>query len=225
MTVTIIVQARMGSTRFPGKIMAPFLPLFAGGPRVTVLEHVLRRCKKVGNAGSVILATPDSADHADAWALSEGLGCDVFAGNEHDVLERYYRAAEWYMRDGADDHIVRVTADCPLIDPNVIQELIALHLGQGTDYACNVMPRTYPKGYDCEIMTFEALEAAWVSAKRPYDREHVTPWLQRMDGIKRANLQQKINRSEVNLCIDYPEDPARIEELLKILKLGREELQ
>ena len=225
MPVTIIVQARMGSTRFPGKIMAPFLPLFTGGPRVSVLGHVLRRCQKVRGIAGVILATPDSPDHADAWALAESLGCSAFGGNELDVLDRYYEAAMWFMHDGKDDHIVRITADCPLIDPRIVSELIELHLDRKTDYASNVMPRSYPKGFDCEIMTFEALEAAWYKADRPYDREHVTPWLQRTDGIKRANLRQKRGQSRVNLCIDYPEDPARIEALLKTLKLGREKLQ
>ena len=144
-------------------------------------------------------------------------------GDEHDVLDRFYQAALLY--ELRNQHIVRITADCPLIDPKVVQELIKLHIDKGTGYASNVMPRTYPKGYDCEIMTFEALEAAWAAAKRPFDREHVTPWLQRTNGIKRANLRQKRDQSRINLCVDYPEDPARIEALLKTLKLEREKLQ
>lgn len=216
MTTVIIVQARMGSKRFPGKIMAPFLPGPRGGPRKPVLWHVLRRCKAVKNADLVVLATPDSWDHADAWLLAESLDCHTFTGSEKNVLDRYYQAAKFHeMRP--DDLIVRITADCPLINARVADALIELHQKQGADYGSNLLPRTYPKGYDCEVMTFQALKAAWCMSLRAYDKEHVTPWLQRHKGIKRVNLRQIVDQSSINLCVDYPEDVARIELVLKTL--------
>ena len=212
--IVIIVQARMGSNRFPGKIMAPFLPFFKGGPRQPVLAHVLQRLSKVKSADRMILATPESPDHAPAWELARKYNAFICRGSERNVLSRFYKAAR--ERDlGPRDTIVRITADCPLIDPEVVGEVIALHRSKLADYTCNIMPRTYPKGLDCEAMTFEALEAAWVSAKRSFDKEHVTPWLQRTDGIIRHNLCQKEDMSAINLCIDYPEDLARIEKLIE----------
>ena len=206
----------MGSTRFPGKIMAPFLPGVPGGPKMPVLWHVLTRCRAVPKVDLTILATPDSPDHAPAWDVAESLGCHVATGSELDVLDRYYQAARLYELTKPRDLIVRITADCPLIDPGVIQEVITLHGAYRADYACNVMPRSYPKGFDTEVMTFEALEAAWATAKHPYSREHVTPWLQKTDGIRRANLHQKRkDQARINLCVDYPGDIERIELFLK----------
>lgn len=218
-STVIIVQARMGSKRFPGKILAPFLPAFPGGPDMPVLWHVLKRCLAVPKVYEVILATPYSAIHQEAWDLAIELGCGWSApkSNENDVLDRYYKTAKAADLGGG-DHIVRITADCPLIDPQVANEVITLHLAQQADYSCNIMPRTYPKGFDCEVMTFDALEACWLMAKSAYDQEHVTPWLQRHTEIKRANLQQKINQSKVNLCVDYPGDIPRIKKLLETWK-------
>ena len=213
--IVIIIQARMGSTRCPGKIRAPFLPLFNGGPRQPVLAHVLRRCALVPSVDRIVLATPESQDHAPAWELARDYGAFICRGSEHNVLSRFYKAAREHDLEPRDT-VVRITADCPLIDPVVVvEELIKLHRSKLADYTCNIMPRTFPKGLDCEAMTFEALEAAWVSAKRLYDKEHVTPWLQRRDGVIRCNLRQKEDMSAINLCIDHPEDPARIEKLIE----------
>jgi spore coat polysaccharide biosynthesis protein SpsF (cytidylyltransferase family) len=238
MAVAIIVQARMGSTRFPGKIMEPFLPLEIGEPPEPILDphappflapvlaHVLARCKAARRADFVVLATPDSLDHSKAWELAERMDVYCGIGSEDDVLGRYLQTAVAFGLQ-AHDHIVRVTADCPLLDPRVVDELIELHIKKRADYSSNVLPRTYPKGLDAEIMTFDALEAAWIkahkgsrakSSKAAYEREHVTPWLQETDGIKRANLCQKVNQAEINLCVDYPEDIVRVPALLKALR-------
>jgi spore coat polysaccharide biosynthesis protein SpsF (cytidylyltransferase family) len=228
MTIAIIVQARMGSKRFPGKIMAPFLPIHPNQGKRSVLENVLYRCTLANKADKVALATPNGVEHKPAWRIAERHDIYWFGGDEDDVLYRYYQIAnELELANG--DHIVRITADCPLIDPRVIDEAITLHLQQEADYTSNVLPRTYPKGLDVEVMTFDALETAWLIAHSQdddlpvpedilYMREHVTPWLQRDPDVKRANLRQKIDESEINLCVDYPEDPARIVALLEMLK-------
>jgi spore coat polysaccharide biosynthesis protein SpsF (cytidylyltransferase family) len=220
MTVAIIIQARMGSHRFPGKIMAPFLPFHKGGERQPVLAHVLRRCFQVHAADRMILATPSTAEHRRAWELARGYGALVCRGSESNVLSRFYKAARELDLQPRDT-IVRITADCPLTDPAVVGELIELHQSKIADYTCNVMPRTYPKGLDCEAMTFEALEAAWVSDKSAYGKEHVTPWLQRTEGINRHNLHQGEDMSHIDLCIDYPGDPGRIEKLIETHPFGQ----
>ena len=234
--VIIIVQARMGSKRFPGKIMAPFPPMEPGGERKSVLEWCLTRCRDVpgGPEGvsDIMLATPNSDDHADAWATAVRCHCYPIAPevDEGDVLGRYYKAAQiWWSEEGkhyADGgnhenfHIVRVTADCPLINPKVIEGTLRLHLATGSDYTSNVHPRSFPKGWDVEVMTWDSLEAAHVKATSKYDREHVTPWLVRTPGIKRANYEggtpdRPLNWSYINLCVDNPGDIEQIEELLE----------
>ncbi len=205
MTTGIIVQARMTSTRFPGKV----LHMLAGK---TVLERVLERAKLVAGADAVIVAFP--ADDASIPIYTEVMGIPgIFSasGSETDVLSRYYDAALKYGLDT----IVRITSDCPFIDPIIISGLIAYRNRFGADYASNVFPRrTYPKGLDCEAFTFDCLEAAHVSTDDPYCREHVTPWMQRTDGIKRVNMVDKEDKSDINLCVDHPADIDRLEELL-----------
>src|SRR5262249_18218133 len=137
------------------------------------------------------------------------------ARDEHDVLDRYYHAAEMHGLDV----IVRVTADCPMLDPIVAGEVIALLKSKEFDYTSNAFPkRTYPKGYDCEAFTFETLKAAHQNAETPSDREHVTPWMQRAKAIRRGLVHQKIDTSGYNFCVDYPEDIARITSLMTRLR-------
>ena len=217
MSTVVIVQARMGSKRFPGKILAP---LKTEGIARPVLAHVLDRVSKIPKVDGIILATPRSADHEQAWAIAEAYHVEVHKGKEQNVLDRYYQAATDHGFGGPGDVIVRVTADCPLIDPRVCHEVITLRAAQRADYCTNVMPRTYPKGYDCEAFTFECLEAAWCSASSAYEREHVTPWMQQTEGLSRANLRQKVDMSDVNFCVDYPGDIARIELLITTTKGG-----
>ncbi len=165
MTVACIVQARLNSKRLPGKAM-----LSLGGE--PVIRHVLRRCKEIPGVDTVVCAIPEGSDPIAREAAE--LGCDVFPGSELDVLARYYGAAKMV---GA-DVIVRVTGDCPLIDPVICGRVLAL-MKDGVDYASNTMPRGYADGLDCEAFTFEALDRAHKAANDPYDREHVTSFMQR----------------------------------------------
>lgn len=196
MTTAIIVQARMHSTRLPGKILRRL------GDH-TVLHIVLRRCAAVKTCDVVVCAIPDAADCQPIAEAAEAAGAVVVRGSETDVLDRYYKAA----RAVNADVIMRVTSDCPLIDPAVCEEVIALRARESADYACNNMPHSFPHGLDCEAFPMAALEAAANSAKKPFDREHVTPWLRREAGFKRANyLSPAEEYSNQRWTLDFPED-------------------
>jgi len=167
----------MGSTRLPGKVMMPL------GDR-TVLGHVLARCKSIKSADAVCLATSTLVQ--DDAVAEEGHrdGVTVFRGDESDVLSRYYEAAR---RLGADE-ILRVTADCPLIDPQVCDAVIATRRNAHVDYACNFSPKSFPHGLDCEAFTMDALRRAQENSNSAYQREHVTVWLFESAIVSRANL-------------------------------------
>lgn len=211
--IGIVVQARMTSKRFPGKSMA----MLAGKP---VLQHVLERAKQIKNVpgcekNRVIVAVPDTDDSDPMLVLARDLKVDNFCGPEDDVLKRYYDAAVFFKFDV----IMRITADCPLVNPVICNELLDLFLWRNLDYASNIFPtRSYPAGLDCEVMSFDALEAAHIKAVAPYDREHVTPWLQREEAVRKALLSQRVDRSEDNWCVDYPADIQRIETVMQLIK-------
>ncbi|HDZ39759.1 MAG TPA: spore coat polysaccharide biosynthesis protein F [Marinobacter sp.] len=190
MTTVVIVQARLTSTRLPAKMM-----LSLGGE--PCIRHVLRRAKEIPGIDKVVCATPVS-NSAPIWREAMALGVKVVQGSEHDVLGRFRKAALLVNAD----IVMRITGDCPLIDPEICGRVLEL-MEDGVDYASNVMPRGFPKGLDCECFTMEALERAHKEADDPYDREHVTPFIQRMmycvnlDGDDDPNL---------NWCLDTLQD-------------------
>ena len=166
MKVVAIIQARMGSTRLPGKVLKDLCG-------ETVLARVVNRTRRAMLLQEVVVAT--SVQPADDAIVQEcgRLSVACFRGAEADVLDRYYRAAEKFSADA----IVRITSDCPLIDPEVSDKTIRAFLEQHPDYASNVLERRCPRGLDTEVMTFAALESARREARDPYQREHVTPFL------------------------------------------------
>ncbi len=194
--VAIIIQARFGSTRLPGKALMDL-----GG--MPVLAHVIQRCKRVTRAAQITVATTLEPEADAIMAIAKANGAGAIQGPMDDVLGRYHLAAQ-----GLDaQHIVRITSDCPLIDPGVIDELIALYFEKSADYANNLEPRTYPHGLDCEIFSRALLDQAHGAATEPRMREHVTPWMREAPGIARAHLSQ----SDKNLAgsrwtLDYPAD-------------------
>jgi len=163
-----VVQARMGSSRLPGKVLMDV-------EGATMLARVLRRLSRAALLDRVVLATSDlPADDAVA-AEAARLGFAVFRGSEEDVLSRYLGAA----REHAADVVVRVTADCPLIDPAVVDRTVERFLAESPDYASNSLDRTYPRGLDVEVVDRRALEIAGAEARLDYERVHVTPFLYR----------------------------------------------
>lgn len=195
MTTGVIIQARLGSKRFPRKVLADL-----NGK--TVLQHVIERCRKI-TADIVVLAIPEGdTELAD---LGRGLGVSIYEGPENDVLSRYCEASRSYDID----LIMRITADCPLIDPKLCSSVIDLYNVGNCDYAAIDWPHGgYPKGYGCEVFSRPTLTEAYNKAADPYDREHVTPWMQRNVSCK--YLQTTKDESHLNYCVDTPEDLERL---------------
>jgi glutamate-1-semialdehyde 2,1-aminomutase/spore coat polysaccharide biosynthesis protein SpsF len=207
MTTAVIVQARMGSTRLPGKVMLDL----AGQ---SVLAHVLQRCRSIPGADVVVCAVPDTKESAPLEEVARQCDAWLARGSETDVLDRYLHAAETV---GA-TVVMRVTSDCPLIDPKICGDVLALRVRENVDYACNNLPRTFPHGLDCEAMTMEALMEAAAKASQAYDREHVTPWLRRAPHLTRANLAcDDSSVARHRWTLDYPADLAFLRAVLAAL--------
>jgi spore coat polysaccharide biosynthesis protein SpsF len=163
--IVAIVQARMGSTRLPGKVLMEL-----GGS--TVLSRVLARLRRSRWIDQIVVATTSSGlDHViDLECQRIGVCC--FRGSEDDVLDRFYQTAQNYHAEA----VVRITADCPLTDPGLVDDVIQVFQNQHADYANNTVLRTYPRGLDVEVFTYAALSQAWQEASKRYEREHVTPY-------------------------------------------------
>lgn len=205
-----IVQARMGSTRLPGKVMKAL----AGR---TVLSHVLERCRAAAGVDIVCCATTTDQEDDLIAAEAARLGAAVFRGSATDVLARYAGAARML---GA-DQVLRVTSDCPAIDPAICAALLELRAAAGADYAANNMPRSWPSGLDCEAFTAAALYRAEAEAAAPHEREHVSPWLRASDTVRRANLVGPGGAlAEARWTLDYPEDYALLTALFDVLSAG-----
>jgi len=177
MTLAVIVQARMGSTRLPGKILEPL------GAR-SALIRCLDRCARIKAADTVICAVPDTPENDPVAREAQGAGYAVVRGGEQDVLSRYADAA----RACSAHTVVRITSDCPFIDPDIVDQTVSLFLESGADYASNSLPARFPHGLDCEVFSAAHLFEAEAQAVTPAEREHVTVWIQRQPGFRRAGL-------------------------------------
>ncbi|WP_325110989.1 glycosyltransferase family protein [Ramlibacter sp.] len=161
-----VLQARMGSTRLPGKVLLRT----CGKP---LLQHQVERVRRCRTLDTLVVATSDSPEDAPIAALCEALGVPVFRGSLHDVLDRMVRAAQPH----APHWFVRLTGDCPLADPAVIDQVVLACREEGVDYASNALHPSFPDGLDAECMRFAVLEEAWREARKPSEREHVTPFI------------------------------------------------
>ena len=164
MSIGAIIQARLGSTRLPNKVLMDI----EGKP---MLQRVIDRVRESEYIDSIAIAVPSSDQELAQLAMGSGIGFFAHDGDENDVLDRYYRAASFYKADP----IVRITADCPLIDPQVIDKVIERYLTGHFDYVSNM--DFYPDGLDTEVFSSDALRIAWVKAETPRDREHVTSYM------------------------------------------------
>lgn len=201
-----IVQARMGSTRLPGKALHRVL----GRP---LLGHLLDRLLLSRRLETIVIATTTSDIDRRIKAFAEAEGVLAFAGSEDDVLDRYYRAAEQYKIDP----VVRITADCPLLDPAVVDLVIERFLDGGTDYVSNAAPPpvTYPDGMDVEVFSFAALQRAWREAVKPSDREHVTFYLwNHPERFIAKRVDHSPDWSGYRLTVDCPDDLRVVEAVI-----------
>jgi len=195
MKIVALVQARMGSTRLPNKVMK----LISGKPMIEILLARLSRSKKIDQ---IVLVT--SADQKNDPLVEHvtKLGYKCFRGSEEDVLDRYYQAAKSF---GA-DLVIRITGDCPLIDSDLVDELIDSFESKKIDYMSNSNPPTYPDGLDAEIFTFKALECSSKSAKSKFDREHVTPYIRESAEFTKACMSNFEDLSSLRWTVDEPAD-------------------
>jgi spore coat polysaccharide biosynthesis protein SpsF len=207
--ILAILQARMSSTRLPGKVMAPIL----GEPMIGRQVERLRRCRRID---TLAVATSDGDDDAPLAAYCESLGLPVYRGSLHDVLDRYRNAA---LAFGPARAIVRLTADCPLTDWTVIDQVIETHLSGGFDHTNNTSPeRTFPHGLDAEAFSSEALEIAWREALDPYEREHVTPFIyRRPKRFRLGSVMSSEPAAHLRWTVDTPEDLAFVRDVYAAL--------
>jgi len=201
-TVATIVQARMGSTRLPGKVLMDV----AGAP---LLAHVVERCDAMTRSDATIVATSTLAGDDPIEALGAARGWRVFRGSEDDVLDRYVQAA----REAGAEHVIRVTADCPLVDPGEGDRVIAHHLATGADYTHNitVWGGETPIGVGVEAFALGALEASWRDGREPHHREHVDEYVYEHPErfrLERVPASAPLARPDLRLTVDTPEDMA-----------------
>jgi len=194
----IIVQARMTSTRLPGKVMK----VVCGKP---LLEHLIDRLKRVKYADRIVIATTVNDTDNQIVNLCKKLDTLYYRGSEEDVLGRYYEAAVEY----GGEVIIRITSDCPVIDPEVVDYLINFFANniEKYDYVSNTLERSYPKGMDAEITSFDTLKEAHFNAYDPFDREHVTPFIKmRPQQFRLYNILYKADMSRYRWTVDTPAD-------------------
>lgn len=211
----LVTQARSGSTRLPGKVLKE-----VGGK--SLLQIHLERLNKCSKVSEIIVATTLNKEDSIIYKKAIEWGFNAARGSELDVLDRFYQA----VKDKKADWIVRVTSDCPLIDPNLVDEVITFVQENEVDYGSNSLTEKFPDGQDVEVFKFSALEKAWENAKLQSEREHVTPFIRNNSDKKGNDLFKTINYpcendySNIRMTVDEPRDFDLIE--LLINKLGIE---
>jgi spore coat polysaccharide biosynthesis protein SpsF (cytidylyltransferase family) len=190
------IQARMSSSRFPGKVLEPL----AGVPLILFMA---RRAQRARSLDQVAVVTSTDASDDALVAVAERAALPLFRGSLHDVLARFASAARHFDAD----EVVRLTGDCPLIDPATIDAVVSVRREQRADYASNIDPPTYPDGLDVEAFSRAALERAQREARLPSQREHVTLWMRdAAAALHRVNVRNVVDCSRLRLTVDYPDD-------------------
>ncbi|MCZ8344728.1 MAG: aminotransferase class III-fold pyridoxal phosphate-dependent enzyme [Leptospira sp.] len=195
MKIIAVIQARMGSTRLPNKVMKQ-----VNG--VPLIELLIKRLSGAKLVNQIMLATSTDDKNIPLVNHVRSLGYDVFQGSENDVLSRYYHA----VKDIKPDAIVRITGDCPLVDPKIVDQIIETFLEKKVDYASNTIKPTYPDGIDVSMASFQALERAFKEATSEFDREHIMPYIRNPEKFKLANVEYKEDYSKERWTVDEPED-------------------
>lgn len=196
--VVAIIQARMNSSRLPGKVLKEI----SGTP---MLLHVINRARRASSVDELMVATTQDESDDAIESICNQYGIPVYRGSQYDVLDRYYQAA---LQANA-EVIIRITADCPLIDPEEIDRTVDAFFNSGVDFAANRLPwgRNVPIGFDTEVCTFMVLERAWKEAKLPYEREHVMPYVyDTPDRFKVLLVNRDPDYGHYRWTVDTPED-------------------
>lgn len=210
--ITVIIQARMGSTRLPGKVLMNI-------SEKTVLHHVVDRVSQCRNIDDIIIATT-TLDKDDLIVKEvEKIGCKYFRGSENNVLDRYYEAATF----NKSDIIIRITSDCPLIDPLIVDKIIEFYINNNYEMVTNACSdsskRTYPRGLDTEIFSYNVLKKAKENAKESYQLEHVTPYIYE-NTTNIFYYKNNIDYSKYRFTLDTEEDLKLIKEIYSNLYFG-----
>lgn len=204
-----LLQARMSSSRLPEKVLKPVIDS-------PMLYRQLERLKRANKLDQLIVVTSDtpSDDRLAEECLKWDMNVTVFRGSLNNVLDRFYQCAKEYNVD----HIVRLTGDCPLTDPHIIDDLIELHVTENNDYSSNCHQRSYPVGLDAEIVRFETLETIWKLANTPDQKEHVTLYInQHPDQFKRGLLTYPSDLSTLRWTVDNPDDLIFVQKVYEAL--------
>jgi spore coat polysaccharide biosynthesis protein SpsF len=200
-----IIQARTNSKRLPKKILKIL------DDKKNVLEYVINQVKNSTKIDKIVIATTEKIDDDIIMNISKSNNCDYFRGSEKDVLDRYFNCAKKFNFDV----IVRITSDCPLIDPEIIDKVLEKFLMEDYDYVTNTFPRTYPKGLDVEVFSYSILERMCKDAKLPSEREHVTQFILNHDEFRIGNVEYENDLSQLRWTLDQKED---LDFLLNVIK-------
>jgi len=207
MKTTAIIQARSGASRLPGKVLLEVMGK-------TILEYVIERVGKAECVEDIVVATSCNKKDSKIEDLADRLRIKVYRGSEEDVLDRFYQAAGIFKIG----HIIRITADCPLIDPDIIDKAVRLYFKSNADYCSNTLEETFPDGEDVEVFSRDALNRAWEEASLMSEREHVTPYIKKHpEKFKLASFKNKKNLSGKRWTLDEARDFKFIKAVLEML--------
>lgn len=194
--ISIIIQARLSSKRFPGKVMNKIR-------NKTIIKILIDRLSHAKGFSDIIFVIPDNKKNDKLYLYLKTIKkTKIYRGSENNVLSRYYCAAKKFKSDV----IVRITSDCPLIDPYMLTRIINFYKKNKYDYISNVRPRSFPDGLDIEIFNFQTLKYAFDNSKTKLDKEHVTKFMIRSNRILKYNFKNKKNFSKLRWTIDFKED-------------------
>lgn len=210
MKTLAIIQARMSSSRLPGKVLADI----HGKP---MIGRVIERVRAAQTLDQIVVATTTGQEDDPLATLCSQIDVPVFRGSQADVLDRYYQAARQFNGEV----IVRLTGDCPLIDPNVIDEVVRAFHNQNYDYVSNTLKVTYPDGLDTEVFSFAALHRAWQDARLTSEREHVTPYIYKHPELFRlGNVLNETDLSHLRWTVDELADLELVRTLYALLPVN-----
>lgn len=202
--ILIIVQARCGSKRLKGKVLKKI-------NNKSILEIIIKRIKKSKFSQKLVVATTKKKDDKKIINLCKKIKVDCISGDEINVLKRFYFVAKKYNAE----NIVRITADCPMVDFKLLDKMIKKFFSKKVQYLSNTLKPTFPHGLDIEIFNFTVLQKAYSNVTRKYDKEHVTPYIKRTKSIKKFNYVNNKNLSGIRLTLDYNEDFQIIKKIYK----------
>jgi spore coat polysaccharide biosynthesis protein SpsF len=207
--ISVIMQARMTSKRLPGKVLISICDK-------PIISHIIERLGTCNNISDIILAIADTKQNGVLEEYAKSIDCHFYRGSENDVLLRYYRTAEAFEVDT----IVRITSDCPLVDPKIIDEMIDSYSSNTFNYMAVGIQGNFPRGLDAEVFSFETLKKVNIQAHLPYEREHVTPYIYQhpeLFAIRFIEAQGKLRRPDLRLTVDTEEDLRFVKEIFKRL--------